>query len=104
MKSTPTLGPLMFDLRGLELAVEEKELLLHPAMGGLIFFGRNYDNPIQIKDLVKSIRAVRPDILIAVDHEGGRVQRFRHGFTRLPSAEAYGKLLSEDELLPTLMK
>ena len=92
----------MFDLRGLELAVEEKELLLHPAMGGLIFFGRNYDNPIQIKDLVKSIRAVRPDILIAVDHEGGRVQRFRHGFTRLPPAEAYGKLLSEDELSPTL--
>ncbi len=102
MKSKPILGPLMFDLRGHSLNSEEKELLRHPAVGGLVFFTRNFENPPQIAGLVKSIRSIRPEILIAVDHEGGRVQRFRDGFTRLPPAASYAKFLAEEELLPTL--
>ena len=92
----------MFDLRGHALNVEEKELLRHPAVGGLILFTRNYENPQQIADLVTSIRSIRPEILIAVDHEGGRVQRFREGFTRLPPAARYAGLLAGEELSATL--
>jgi beta-N-acetylhexosaminidase len=102
MKSKPTLGPVMFDLRGYAIDSEEKELLRHPAVGGIIFFSRNYENPEQIVGLVQSIRSIRPEILVAVDHEGGRVQRFRPGFTRLPAADSYANLLTEDELLTGL--
>lgn len=102
MPPTPLIGPLMFDLRGPSLDSEEKELLRHPAAGGIIFFTRNYENPAQIAGLVQSIRALRPDLLIAVDHEGGRVQRFREGFTRLPSASRYAERLGAAELAQTL--
>ncbi len=102
MKSKPILGPVMLDLRGYELNVEEKEMLRHPAVGGLIFFTRNYENPQQITGLVQAIRAIRPEILIAVDHEGGRVQRFRHDFTRLPTADSYQKWVANEELLSTI--
>lgn len=92
----------MIDLRGPSLNSEEKELLRHPAVGGLIFFTRNYEEPRQIAGLVQAIRAIRPEILIAVDHEGGRVQRFRPGFTRLPPASSFAEKLTENEGLPTL--
>ncbi|MDF9393105.1 beta-N-acetylhexosaminidase [Methylococcus capsulatus] len=79
----------MFDLVGTRMSDSEHELLCHPAAGGLILFSRNYESPDQLMALVAEVRDLRPDILIAVDHEGGRVQRFRTGFTRLPPAAAY---------------
>jgi beta-N-acetylhexosaminidase len=87
------VGPLVFDLLGKELSGEEKEILTHPAVGGLIFFARNYESPQQITQLCSAVRAARKTpILICVDQEGGRVQRFREGFTRIPSMGELGKL------------
>ena len=89
-------GSLMLDLLGKEISNEERELLKHPNVGGLIFFTRNYESSSQIIELVKSIRAIKPDILIAVDHEGGRVQRFRTEFTLLPPVATLDKLNAEN--------
>lgn len=90
------LGPVMGDLRGLQLANDEREWLYHPLIGGVILFARNYQDREQLAALMRSIRALRPDILVAVDTEGGRVQRFRSGFTRLPPLAAYGALYAAD--------
>lgn len=79
----------MLDLAGPRLAPDEKDKLLCPAAGGIILFTRNYESPGQLAQLVADIRALRPELLIAVDHEGGRVQRFRESFTRLPPAARY---------------
>lgn len=83
------IGPLMLDLEGLELTLEEQGFLSHPFIGGVIYFTRNYESAEQIKRLTDSIRRIRPELLIAVDQEGGRVQRFRDGFTRLPAMQKF---------------
>ncbi len=76
---------LMLDLLSLEVSEAEAEMLRHPQVGGLILFSRNFSSREQLVNLVKQIRNIRPELLIAVDHEGGRVQRFREGFTHIPA-------------------
>ena len=91
------LGPVMLDVEGLSLNPADRMLLREPAVGGVILFSRNYASPGQIADLVQEIRAVRsPPLLVAVDHEGGRVQRFRDGFTPIPPMRRLGHLHDED--------
>lgn len=89
------LGPLLMDLEGLKLTEEERELIAHPDVGGLVLFGRNFESLDQLIALVQSIRSVRPELLIAVDQEGGRVQRFKAGFTRLPPLAEFGRLYGQ---------
>ena len=90
-------GPVMLDVIGLRLLEEDIRRIRHPLTGGVILFARNYQNREQLMALTSAIRKERPDILIAVDHEGGRVQRFRFdGFTRLPAMGVLGKMWDDD--------
>jgi len=92
-----TLGPLMLDLGGLGLSAEERERLCHPSTGGVILFARNFESTGQLRTLTGEIRALRrPELLIAVDHEGGRVQRFQQGFTHIPPMRSLGELWETD--------
>jgi beta-N-acetylhexosaminidase len=91
-----TLGPLMIDIGGTRLTAADKAKLLHPAVGGVILFTRNYSSLPQLTQLTAEIHALRtPPLLIAVDHEGGRVQRFRIDFTRLPPMRELGRIWEE---------
>ena len=86
-----TLGPLMIDLEGMVLQPEEREMLAHPSVGSVILFARNYAEPEQLTRVVADIHAVRsPALIVGVDHEGGRVQRFRAGFSKLPPLRRIG--------------
>lgn len=86
-------GPVMADVNAFTLTDEEKQRLLDPAIGGVILFRRNFDNVPQLKALIRDIKALRtPELIVAVDHEGGRVQRFIDGFTRLPAMRVLGEI------------
>lgn len=86
------IGALMLDIAGTKLTQEDIELLQAPQVGGMILFSRNIESPAQVRALTDHMRQVRPDILIAVDQEGGRVQRLRTGFTLLPAMGHFGEL------------
>ena len=91
------IGPLMVGVEGRSLSVQEREWLAHPSVGGVILFSRNYVDPVQLTDLVASIKAIKsPELLVAVDQEGGRVQRFVAGFTPLPAQHQIGVLFEND--------
>jgi len=89
-------GILMLDLEGPELTGDERQLLGEPAVGGVILFARNVQDRQQVSALVADIRRCRQNLLIAVDQEGGRVQRLRDGFTRLPAMARFGELFATD--------
>jgi beta-N-acetylhexosaminidase len=96
MKRLP-LGPVMIDIVGTGLTDLDRERLCHPLVGGIILFTRNYVSREQLTQLCADIHTLRePRLLIAVDHEGGRVQRFREGFTRLPAMRKLGELHALD--------
>jgi beta-N-acetylhexosaminidase len=91
-----TLGPLMLDVAGTELTDDDRRRLRHPLVGGVILFARNYRDPAQLDALTAEIHALKSaPLLIGVDHEGGRVQRFREGFTRLPPMRAFGEIWND---------
>jgi beta-N-acetylhexosaminidase len=93
------LGPVVVDVAGLSLTDDDRARLAHPMVGGVILFARNFSNRDQVKALCAEIRALRtPRLLICVDHEGGRVQRFKEGFTRIPPMIELGQLWDKDVL------
>ena len=92
-----SLGPLILGLEGLELSAEEQRLLRHPLVGGIILFSRNYQSAEQVAALIAAVHSLRqPRLLVAVDHEGGRVQRFREGFTALPAVRRLGEVYDQN--------
>lgn len=99
---TPVHAPVVLDIEGLSLNAADRKRLQHPLTGGLILFARNWQNRLQLTELCSEIKSIRPDVLICVDHEGGRVQRFRSdGFTHLPTMRSLGELWMRDALTAT---
>ncbi len=92
------LAPVILDIAGTRLTPVDRRRLAHPLTGGIILFARNWENRAQLGALCADIKRVRPDLLICVDHEGGRVQRFRSdGFTHLPPMRAFGEIWFHDD-------
>ena len=99
MNAPTSLGLIMLDVEGKQLNEADRRRLCHPLTGGVILFSRNYESQRQLEELTAEIHRLRsPPLLIAVDHEGGRVQRFREGFTRLPPMRALGAVWDEHPL------
>ncbi len=93
----PQHAPLIIDVAGASLTDVERERLAHPLVGGIVLFTRNWQDRAQLCELCRSVKKLRPDLLICVDHEGGRVQRFRtDGFTHLPPMRAFGQMWLRD--------
>lgn len=98
-KAAMPWGPVIVDVEGHRLTRAERKRLQHPLVGGVILFARNYQSPEQLRALTDEIHACRnPSLLVAVDHEGGRVQRFRDGFSAIPAMRTLGELWDEDVL------
>ena len=94
-------APVVLDVAGLKLTAEDRRRLKHPLTGGLILFARNWQDRHQLTELTSEIKSIRPDMLICVDHEGGRVQRFRtDGFTHLPAMRVLGDMWMNDGKRP----
>ena len=90
-------APVVLDIAGLQLSAADRRRLKHPLTGGLILFARNWQDRLQLTELTAEIKSIRPDVLICVDHEGGRVQRFRtDGFTHLPPMRVLGEMWMND--------
>ena len=90
-------APLILDVAGTTLSADDRRRLAHPLTGGALLFGRNWVDRRQVTELVAEMKAIRPDLLVCVDHEGGRVQRFRtDGFTHLPAMDSYGRRWMDD--------
>ena len=102
MNTALTHAPVVLDIAGLALDADDRRRLAHPLTGGLILFARNWQDRRQLTELTVEIKSLRPDLLVCVDHEGGRVQRFRSdGFTHLPPMRALGELWMRDALTAT---
>lgn len=100
--NAPVHCPAVIDIAGIALDADDRRRLAHPLVGGLILFARNYVDRGQLTRLAAQVKAIRPDVLLCVDHEGGRVQRFRSdGFTQLPPMRALGQLWMRDALAAT---
>jgi beta-N-acetylhexosaminidase len=91
-----TAGPVVIDIIGNALTDADRARLRHRATGGVILFTRNYENPRQLRALIAEIRDLRPNLFVCVDHEGGRVQRFRAGFSALPPMRRLGEIWDRD--------
>jgi beta-N-acetylhexosaminidase len=90
-------APVVLDIAGLQLNADDRRRLAHPLTGGLILFARNWHDRMQLTELTSEVKSIRPDLLICVDHEGGRVQRFRtDGFTHLPPMRVLGEMWMKD--------
>ncbi len=89
-------GRVMLDIAGTSLTAEDKDLLMHPNVGGIILFSRNFTDVAQLTELVREIKLLRGNLLLAVDQEGGKVQRFQNEFTKLPALASIGALYDQD--------
>lgn len=90
------ISSLILDINGFSLTNEDKSILVNPYVGGLIFFSRNIESKGQFLKLVEEVRAIRPELLLAIDQEGGRVQRLREGYTRIPPMQLLGNLVANE--------